>query len=306
MGNSIEWIRIYTNIFENRKIKFILSVKNGEKFFIIWLRILTLAGKINDRGNVYVSKNIAYTPKTLGVELGESAKVISEALKLFESLEMIRVSEDSIVVEGWEEHQNVEGMERIREQTRNRVKKYREKQNVTQQSNVTETQCNVTVTQQNKKENKNKNIDRMEGIVNIYNTHTCEEENPSVLPSNQSYSEFLDVITFYQENIDPLMSSYMAECIVDDCREFGKENMLAAIQQAKNQNKKRYDYIRGAAKGKHNDAIYGPSEAYQARQKEKAKQEESYSSIVAKQAEELLGEWQGNGFEEEFLDGATG
>lgn len=105
------------------------------------------------------------------------------------------------------------------------------------------------------------------GIVNIEDARACEEDS---LPDSPPAMEHLNVISFYQENIDSLMSSYVSECIKDDCDQYGEENVLAAMQQAKLANKKNYKYIRATAKGKYNDAVYGPSEAYQARQKESA------------------------------------
>ena len=105
------------------------------------------------------------------------------------------------------------------------------------------------------------------GIVNIEDARAREEDS---LPDSPPAMEHLNVISFYQENIDPLMSSYVSECIKDDCDQYGEENVLAAMQQAKLANKKNYKYIRATAKGKYNDAVYGPSEAYQARQKESA------------------------------------
>lgn len=110
--------------------------------------------------------------------------------------------------------------------------------------------------------------DSKEGIVN--NIHNACAREETYLPTKQPVIEHMDAIAFYQENIDPLMSSYVSECIKDDCEQYGEENVLAAMQQAKLANKRNYKYIRATAKGKYNDAVYGPSEAYVARQKESA------------------------------------
>jgi hypothetical protein len=73
---------------------------------------------------------------------------------------MIEIVDDVICVSNWEKYQNVEGMEKIKEQTRLRVAKHRERKKL--EGNVT---CNVTVTQSNatdididKEKNKNNNI----------------------------------------------------------------------------------------------------------------------------------------------------
>lgn len=110
--------------------------------------------------------------------------------------------------------------------------------------------------------------DRKVGIVNIEdNAHAREGEN---LTGNQLIQKHMGPISFYQENFDRMISTYVATCIADDCEEYGEENVMAAMKQAKLSGKKSYSYIRKAAEGKKQDALYGPSEAYVARQKESA------------------------------------
>ena len=124
------------------------------------------------------------------------------------------------------------------------------------------------ITKHTDNDNDNDNDSSKLGIVN--NIHNACAREETYLPTKQPVIEHMDAIAFYQENIDPLMSSYVSECIKDDCEQYGEENVLAAMQQAKLANKRNYKYIRATAKGKYNDAVYGPSEAYVARQKESA------------------------------------
>ena len=236
MGNSIEWIKIYTNIFENRKIKFILSLKNGEKILIIWLRLLTLAGKINDRGNVYVSTNIPYNAKSLGVEFGESAKVVEEALKIFESLDMIRVSEDAIIIESWEEYQNVEGMERVREQNRLRKQRQRERDKEQETCHVTVTGQSREVTQQNKNKNKNKNTNNI--VVAEYIDSTYSEKRDS--NSN--------IIEYWDKNIYPITPAVAEELNLLE-QEFGELNVRKGLNKMVKANVKNLNYLRRAVEG---------------------------------------------------------
>jgi hypothetical protein len=56
---------------------------------------------------------------------------------------MIRVDEDGICVLDWEAHQNVEGMDRVREKTNNRVKAYRDRKKAVMQCNADVTQGNA-------------------------------------------------------------------------------------------------------------------------------------------------------------------
>ena len=66
----------------------------------------------------------------LADELDFEENTVSLALKALESLDMIVTDNGVFAIAGWEEYQNIEGMEKIREQNKNRVAKYREKNNV--------------------------------------------------------------------------------------------------------------------------------------------------------------------------------
>lgn len=133
---DIKWIKVSTDIWNNKKIKQIEALKNGDTYIVIWLKLLTLAGTINDNGYIYVTPNIPFTDKGLAVELNKPLKIVKEAIELFEDYEMIDIEDGYIVLTGWEKHQNVEGLDKIREQTKERVKRYRQRK-----SNA---ECNVT------------------------------------------------------------------------------------------------------------------------------------------------------------------
>lgn len=140
---EIKWIKIQTDIFSNEKIKYILSAENGAAFFITWIRLLTMAGKINDGGYIYLTKKIPFTAETLAKSIGNDAETTSAALQLFTDLNMIRVDKNGILVLNWEEYQNIEALEKLREQSRKSSQKYREKRkechgDVTVTDNVTQ------------------------------------------------------------------------------------------------------------------------------------------------------------------------
>ena len=143
---EIKWIKISTDVFDNRKIKQIESMPDGDSIIVIWFKILTLAGTVNDAGQVYFTKDIPYTDQMLATSFGRPISTIQFALHIFEDFGMIEVVDDIIHVTNWEKYQNVDGMEKIREQTKERVARHRERKrlecNVT--GNVTVTQCNAT------------------------------------------------------------------------------------------------------------------------------------------------------------------
>ena len=177
MASNVEWIKITTDMFDNRKIKHLRRLPEGNSIVLIWVMLLTMAGRCNANGMIYLTENIPYTTKMLADELGFEENLVKLALEALAQFEMIVTDSNYLFVSGWQEYQNIEGMEKIREQTRQRVAKHREKQkmlicNVT--SNVSVTQSNAT------EEDKEKEIDiekeeerekiNYQQIVDMFNT----------------------------------------------------------------------------------------------------------------------------------------
>ena len=135
-------------MFDNRKIRHLRRLPDGNNIVLIWVMLLTMAGRCNAGGMIFLTENIPYTPKMLADELDFEENTVILALKSLEQLQMIVTDGAYFKVAGWEEYQNVEGLDKIREQTRKRVAAYREKQaqKALPDGNAT---CNVTVTHGN-------------------------------------------------------------------------------------------------------------------------------------------------------------
>lgn len=158
---DVKWIKLSTDIFDNRKIKLIESMPDGDALVVIWLKLLILAGVINEGGCIYFTKDIPYTEELLSTQFNRPINTIRLALQTFQQFEMIEIVNDLIMVSNWEKYQNIEGMDKIREQTRLRVAKHRAKQK--------QIECNATVTLRNATDidiDKEKEIDKE---IDIYN-----------------------------------------------------------------------------------------------------------------------------------------
>jgi predicted phage replisome organizer len=139
---EVKWIKIVTNIFDDEKVRYIESLPNGDESIVIWFRILCLAGKSNSGGLLMMTDRIAYTDEMLASIFQRDIKSVQLALNIFENLEMIERIDNKIYLTNWEKHQNIESLEKIRLDTKNRVAKHRERQKA-----VGINECNVTVTQ---------------------------------------------------------------------------------------------------------------------------------------------------------------
>jgi predicted phage replisome organizer len=142
---DVKWIKLTTDMFDNRKIKHLRKLPEGNSIVLIWVMLLTMAGRCNAGGMIFLTENIPYTPKMLADELGFEEATIHLALQALENFRMIVTNGSYFSVAGWEEYQNIEGMERIREQNRLRQAKYKARQKALP-GNVTD---NVTVTEGN-------------------------------------------------------------------------------------------------------------------------------------------------------------
>jgi len=137
---DVKWIKITTDIFDDNKIVLLEQSKNGDAFIVIWFKLLCLAGRDNNGGILTMNDKIPYTNEMLATIFRKPAKMVSKALAEFEKYGMIQINDDIITIPNWEKHQNVEQLERIKEQARKRQEKFRKKK----ASHVESENSNVT------------------------------------------------------------------------------------------------------------------------------------------------------------------
>ena len=143
---DVKWIKVSTDMFDgSRKIKQIEMMPEGDTILVIWLKLLLLAGNVNDGGAIYLTPEIPYTEEMLANELRRPLNTVRMALSIFERFGMIEIVDDILHLSAWEKYQNTDRLAEIREQTRARVAKCREKKRLTA-GNAT---CNATVTHGN-------------------------------------------------------------------------------------------------------------------------------------------------------------
>ena len=159
-------------MFEDEKIRLIETMPDADTILVIWIKLLAQAGKTNATGYIYLNENIPYTDEMLATIFNRPIATVRLALKTFEQFGMIEINEDNFIgITNWEKHQNLAGLEKIREQTRKRVAKHREVKRI---SNVTgnETLRNATDIDKelDKDKEKEKNIysNEFEQFWNIY------------------------------------------------------------------------------------------------------------------------------------------
>ena len=216
---EVKWIKIVTDIFDNKKIKQIEKLPNGDMLLVIWFKLLVLAGVTNDDGLIYITDEIPYNCETLANEFNKPLNEIKLALDLFQKFKMIEIIDDFIKLKNWEKYQNVDGLQKIREQTKLRVRKYRENQRLmieNQKCNVTR---NVTVTQSNapRIRNKNKNKKLLNNL----------SDDKLFVPLLQKWNELHDNIP--KVNILK-KDTQRYKMLSQRYNEYGEEKILQAIE----------------------------------------------------------------------------
>ena len=156
---EVQWIKLTTSIFDNRKIKHLRKLPDGDSIVLIWVMLLTIAGKCNAGGRIYLTERIPYDSKMLADELDFEENTVKLALEALQRFDMIEFDGAFLLISGWEEHQNIDGMEKIREGNRIRKQRQREKErllNASCDSHVTVTQCHGIEEEGEEEKNKNK------------------------------------------------------------------------------------------------------------------------------------------------------
>lgn len=181
---DVKWIKLMTDMFNNRKIRQIECMPEGDAIIVIWVKMLCLAGIINDSGLVYLTKEIPYTEQMLATQFGRPLTTVQLAIGVLQQFGMIEVIDEVLKISNWNEYQNIEGMDRIREQNRLRKQKERERKKALPTSDdshdVMSRDCHVTVTQQNKNKKEDKEIDK--------------ENNTNIVHSKTDIDAFFDVL----------------------------------------------------------------------------------------------------------------
>ncbi len=125
---DVKWIKLSTSMFEDEKIRLIESLPDADTLLIIWIKLLSQAGRTNANGYIFLSENIPFTEEMLSTLFNRPIATVRLALQTFKQFGMIDVTDDQyICISNWEKHQNIDGLERVKQLNAERNKKYRER-----------------------------------------------------------------------------------------------------------------------------------------------------------------------------------
>lgn len=219
--SEVKWIKITTDMFDNSKIKQLRRLPEGNNIVLIWVMLLTMAGKCNAGGMIILTENIPYTVEMLADELKFEISTVAMALESLQRFGMINTNENCFSITNWNEYQNVDGMEKIKEKNRLRVAKHRERKklecnvtgNVTGNVTVTDSSYSISISNSYSKSIK-EIIDYLNYKTNSHYTYKNQSNNKHIkarLDEGHTVDEFKLVIDTMSDKWgnDPKMVQYL-------------------------------------------------------------------------------------------------
>jgi predicted phage replisome organizer len=188
MASDVKWIKITTDIFDDEKILMIESLPSANSIIVIWLKLLTFAGKQNNDGVFLMSNRIAYSEEMLACIFRRDVNLVRLALKTFEQFGMIEIVEKVITIPNWGKHQTLDAYEKKKIRDRERIARKRAEQKAlaTMSPDTSPNKSpDVAFSEEDKERDKEKELDIRErentdykSLVDLY--HTICKSFPSV------------------------------------------------------------------------------------------------------------------------------
>lgn len=136
---EIQWFKVESNIFSNRKIQIVLKLQEGDTYFRVWMQLIALAVECNNKGRLEIGENNPMTTQNFSKIMWKSNKKIEKNLNKFLELGMLKKEGETFLIKNWDKYQSIERYEKYQMQNRERQRKYREKhKSENEKSNVIE------------------------------------------------------------------------------------------------------------------------------------------------------------------------
>lgn len=275
---EISWIKLSTSMFDDEKIRLIRSMPEGKTTILIWVQLLTLAGKTNDDGMIYIARDLPYSVEMLATLVFEEINVVRMALETLMRFQMIEVSKNNMItISNWEKYQNIDGMERVKQLNAKRNRKYRERK---KQKTLGDVSDDVSVTSRDATEvdievdidiDKDKEIDSRPSVNNYLND---TEEPPQTAKTDgrriMSITEFVEKsVANNGFRFSLIQKQQLAEYVTKD----GMEAMVIfeVLKSASDNNIRSFSYVDKTLKDKLESGILTLEQFKQAEQEFQAK-----------------------------------
>ena len=131
---KLQWLKTKVGLFLDPRILYLMNLPNGDSYIVLWFFLKDMAGMVNDDGKIYVSETEPLTTQLIAKSLHRRQPFIENGLKALEQVDLIERDETGMIrILIWDELQSFHRDERRREQTNERVRRYRERQRLAQE-----------------------------------------------------------------------------------------------------------------------------------------------------------------------------
>jgi len=215
---DVKWIKIVTDIFDDEKILLIESIPEADAIIVIWFKLLTLAGKINNGGVLMFNEKLPYTDEMLATIFRRPVNTVRLAIKTFEQFGMVETINNTITIPNWSKHQTLDQLEERKEYMKNYMREYREKQKQLAEGKV------------NSKVNSKANVNSLEEEVDIEVEEEVEEDTTTA-------NKYQIIIDTWNElglgNIRSIQSNRL-KMVQARVNEYSLEEVVQAIKNISN------------------------------------------------------------------------
>ena len=132
---DVKWIKMMVGMFDGMSFKKIKRAKIGgesyrDKLTAVWFELMDLAARCNHNGALIGTDGIPFTDlDEIAVQIDRDEDELKLCMAFYMKERMVSIIEDNVYsLANWGVYQNIDGMEKIREQTRKRVAEYRDRQ----------------------------------------------------------------------------------------------------------------------------------------------------------------------------------
>lgn len=232
---DVKWIKITTDIFSDEKILLIEQMPEADTMIVIWFKLLCMAGRDNNNGIFLMNNRVPYTEEMLATLFRRPLSVVRMAISTFEAFGMIEIIDDVIMLPNWEKHQNLDGLERIKEQNRIRKQRQRERQRLVLEDKSHVTSRDGHATDKDKEEDKDKEKD---------NTITVSKETVCLTDVRRIVDAWNELEAYGIKKISKLTTtSTRYKSLMARIKQYSVDDVLAAIDRIKQS-----DFLQGSSR----------------------------------------------------------
>lgn len=209
---EIQWIKLYIDMFDKRKINKIRRLPAGDSILLFWVMLLATAGKCNAGGMIFITERVPFTKEDLADEFDIEISTIELALRSFVEYDMIDLYDDGFIsIRNWEKYQNTDRLAEIREYNRLAQQKSRAKKKLVQgvNDNVNDNVNDMSMTSQRCHDIEEEKEEDKEKEIHSFIHSSASDESYLQKKVNESGLEGLDADVYKAELKEGLKQTYL-------------------------------------------------------------------------------------------------